>query len=249
MAPVSLIARTLFPVMPADTSGWSTWKVPPPAAADIGPGHLDKLQTGDLLQQTTRFLPDPLAAREVAGIMVGRLSRKWLQHPLQVELVQILGNVHDLLAQGLGRIGILPPLFEDMNIFIFQRAPASGAIDENGIDILTVEKLQVLADVPQGGLPGAGQKNGQTAAHLPLGQDHLDIQPLQYRQRRPSDILVKVIGGAAGEVQDAPFWRGNRDDLGNLLAKGLLVQPGELGKGNRPHLHPAGRQPHQKIAH
>ena len=76
------------------------------------------------------------------------------------------------------------------------------------------------------GLPLAGHEDGKTAAALVLGDDDLDAHLGEDVDHGAADVAEDVVRGAAVEIEHLRLGlaRLGRDDFGNRVGKGLLVE-------------------------
>ena len=126
--------------------------------------------------------------------------------------------IRHLLAQ-------LTQVAEQVGIFILERRTAGGAIDDDGVHILSGKDLQGIPDAAERGLPVSGHENGKTATGLVLGDDHLDPHLCQHIHHRLTDIAIEMVGGAAVEVKHAPPCLAFRlHHFRNGLGEGPLIE-------------------------
>ena len=98
-------------------------------------------------------------------------------------------------------------VFEQVGVFVLERGAAGGAVDDDGVHVLSGKDLQGVPDAVERGLPISGHENGETATGLILGNDHLDTHLFQDIHHRLTDIAIEIVGGAAVEVSTLPWPR------------------------------------------
>src|SRR5262249_24943471 len=113
-------------------------------AAELSPGDLDELEARYRAQQVAGLSSDPLAVREVAGVVVGDarahpMGRRGTRPP--AEQVAHVASLCGDLARGprVGRIALEPATV------LAQHRAAAGGIGDDEIGLVTKEDVDVSA--------------------------------------------------------------------------------------------------------
>ena len=176
------------------------------STANLTFGQRDEFEAGHQRQQITRLLANLLRVAEMTSVVIGRSEFDFTSWLDRAERHQELGHVLNLVSKLVEplprRIVGWRKLVSDVAV-IFQHRATAGDVDDDGIDVVDVERGGVLLSELQGRFAGSAVIVDRSAADLIARHDNLTAVVLQHARGRPIRRPEHRVRYAAGEKCDS----------------------------------------------